>query len=1340
MIKLYPCLLLTAFLAVGSFSQITGQNPAKYSATKGTSRTLQKGMGFPDFPQLGSNVINLSITLPSVVDNSTQPYLRSAFQQAGASCGQSASVGYNFCYEINRLRQLPSDTISNTYPDHFTWNFMNGTLPYYGEGVSYFHTFDILYDAGNPTEEVYGRTITVDDSYYWMSGYEKYFSAMHNRISGANSIHAGTPEGLEILKHWLHNHLEGSEVGGVANFYAGVPNYAHLPPNSPEAGKAVITTWMPNASHAMTIVGYNDSIRFDINGDGMFSNDLDNNNDGVVDMRDWEIGGLKFINSYGNWFGDEGFCYMLYSSLAIKYGQGGIWNNSVHVLFPDTAYKPQLTIKASVKHNKRGRLKISAGISTDTSRYVPDYTMDFSIFNYQGLDYYMAGNKLPEGKTIEFGLDISPLLSYVQAGQATRIFLIVDEKDIDSKGDGFILDFQAITHTGTGEVIYVSNETPAAIINHGRTIVTTTIINDSEPPAITIDEFHLATPGNTNILTAVASGGEAPYEWTIEQIYYATDSIMDYPEPEGETLIPTNNSKGYSTVALPFTFPFFGQEYDTVFMHVNGYIMFLRADMPYYYLLFDEPYLRQFKAIAGCMHHELGIKGSGDYLKASISDDKAILTWKISALSGAGIAEFSITLTPDGVISIQYGDVLLPSVIPVTGISSGKSRNYIPASRNGILPVKGEIRKFTPALPANILDLVTPGIIHAEIPENFASGQFKLQITDSNRLKSEKIITLTTGPLISIELADSSALLSPGSNILLTVKIRNACQQDIENSTLEVLTGSSNLSITGQTLTGLNIPAGETVEIKNQFSMLIADSISSQQPLRLQGTFVTDGKEVNTFATFSSSIPLLVLMPPVVQDNDNNTADPGEEVAVVFSLYNPGNADAGALSAELTLDSPFAALTGSSGLLPGELDAFSLKRIAFQMKVNDNTPPGTLISITLNVSSENAGTKTETYTLDLGMPQIVVIDKDKNQNSAVHIVAAINQINLSTEMLESIDPLLNDYKVAFLSLGFFMQNHRLTPFEDSLLVSFLNNGGKLYLEGGAFFKQDPVTDLRGKLGVTGLTQAWAKPADTLIGIEGTPAEEFMIDYRGDAVRGENLIALEPAETWMSDKNSDLNFVVALDSGTYKTIASSVEFGGFFMYNSPGRTELIRRYLDFLDFATTPLCVTFQSSAHQICPGNSISFTSGYSKLPLTWNWSFPGGTPDTWNGPQPEIQYKTAGTYDVSLTVSEGIESNTFFIENMITVNECLGMQEVNTHRLKIYPNPASDKLTIESESIIGLAEISLLDSKGMEVFRQVIQSDNHSLRVSLPQLKAGFYILRLNCGNKITWSKLIIQ
>jgi hypothetical protein len=238
--KFLVILLLTAITAVSSFCQ---QAPARGKTAlpeiNGIHRSIQPGSALPDYPRLTLPEQAKHISLPPVADNSGQPYLRPVFRQAGASCGQSSTVGYNFCYEINRLRQLPSDTALNTYPDHFTYNFMNATEPYYGEGVSYFHTFDILYDAGNPTEAVYGP-ITLEDDFFWMSGYEKYYSAMKNRLGSVRSIHAGTPEGLEIMKHWIHNHHEGSAIGGVASFYAGMNNVAHLPPASPEAGKSVV--------------------------------------------------------------------------------------------------------------------------------------------------------------------------------------------------------------------------------------------------------------------------------------------------------------------------------------------------------------------------------------------------------------------------------------------------------------------------------------------------------------------------------------------------------------------------------------------------------------------------------------------------------------------------------------------------------------------------------------------------------------------------------------------------------------------------------------------------------------------------------------------------------------------------------------------------------------------------------------------------------------------------------------------------------------------------------------------------------------------------------------------
>jgi C1A family cysteine protease len=96
----------------------------------------------------------------------------------------------------------------------------------------------------------------------------------------------------------------------------------------------VIIQWGNSPNHAMTIVGYNDSIRWDYNNDGQYTNHIDINLDGVVDLKDWEIGGFKMANTYGSisGWGDEGFSYMTYKSVADGFQQGGIWDNLVAIV------------------------------------------------------------------------------------------------------------------------------------------------------------------------------------------------------------------------------------------------------------------------------------------------------------------------------------------------------------------------------------------------------------------------------------------------------------------------------------------------------------------------------------------------------------------------------------------------------------------------------------------------------------------------------------------------------------------------------------------------------------------------------------------------------------------------------------------------------------------------------------------------------------------------------------------------------------------------------------------------------------------------------------------------
>ena len=79
-----------------------------------------------------------------------------------------------------------------------------------------------------------------------------------------------------------------------------------------------------------------------------------------------------------------------------------------------------------------------------------------------------------------------------------------------------------------------------------------------------------------------------------------------------------------------------------------------------------------------------------------------------------------------------------------------------------------------------------------------------------------------------------------------------------------------------------------------------------------------------------------------------------------------------------------------------------------------------------------------------------------------------------------------------------------------------------------------------------------------------------------------------------------------------------------------------------DFSGTPTNVT---------AGNSVSFTDLSTGGTITSrSWSFPGGSPSSSSSPSPTIIYNTPGTYNVSLTVSNGSQNATETKNGYITV------------------------------------------------------------------------------------------
>ena len=113
------------------------------------------------------------------------------------------------------------------------------------------------------------------------------------------------------------------------------------------------------------------------------------------------------------------------------------------------------------------------------------------------------------------------------------------------------------------------------------------------------------------------------------------------------------------------------------------------------------------------------------------------------------------------------------------------------------------------------------------------------------------------------------------------------------------------------------------------------------------------------------------------------------------------------------------------------------------------------------------------------------------------------------------------------------------------------------------------------------------------------------------------------------------------------------YGKFSMSWAQGTTAATRlqEWLDPVNTSVTTLegfdpnagiHAVFIANSTAVCSGGSATFTDLSTGSPTSWAWSFPGGTPASYNGQNPPpVSYASAGTYDVSLTVSDGTNTDT---------------------------------------------------------------------------------------------------
>lgn len=416
---------------------------------------------FASFPRLSFGTVPRTLRMPERVDNSKQKYWRGIFAQKHGSCAQASGIAYVYTYEVNRLRGRNANNPHDRYPTHWTYNFVNKG---YDRGSWMMWGWEIGKSLGVPNAKVYG-TETGYDLRYWPAEYAVYENAIDNKIESYFVMEVGSIGGVDQLKRYLYDHgIDGGE-GGILSFAAGwSENYeeAVLPDEAYEAGKKVIVSFGKVVNHAVTFVGYDDKVCYDFNGDGQCTNDIDQNGDDRVDVRDWEVGALIMANSWGTGWGDDGFVYVPYRLLALSYKDGGIYMSAVYGVTPKADEPKGLVMRVQMRHDKRSNLRFLSQY-----RYGGADDKSGSLYRYYGLQN--SGGEFPlngkDGAAVTFGLDLRELLQNVEIERVSDLNFVLDSQG----GVGTIETMEVIDYVD-GRV--VTSDQQNIDIDRGRTVAT----------------------------------------------------------------------------------------------------------------------------------------------------------------------------------------------------------------------------------------------------------------------------------------------------------------------------------------------------------------------------------------------------------------------------------------------------------------------------------------------------------------------------------------------------------------------------------------------------------------------------------------------------------------------------------------------------------------------------------------------------------------------------------------------------------------------------------------------------------------------------------------------------
>ncbi len=196
---------------------------------------------------------------------------------------------------------------------------------------------------------------------------------------------------------------------------------------------------------------------------------------------------------------------------------------------------------------------------------------------------------------------------------------------------------------------------------------------------------------------------------------------------------------------------------------------------------------------------------------------------------------------------------------------------------------------------------------------------------------------------------------------------------------------------------------------------------------------------------------------------------------------------------------------------------------------------------------------------------VLIYDLDPNHSSGPVIAATCVTLDIENEYRTELPEHLMKYQSVFICLGMDQSSHRITQGEGKRIASYLDTGGRVYMEGGnTWFVDVPVT-LHDYFPITGISDGDDTAGD-LQGIAGSFAEGLILPYSGEGQFVDRITADTDGFEFLKNIVPEYPVGIGHTGNPYRTIGMSVEFGGIDS-EAADRPIFLDRIVDF--FATPP---------------------------------------------------------------------------------------------------------------------------------------------------------------------------